>query len=425
MKNRGKLDDTLAAMFSNSAYREDYLFYAHMIGMCSIKIRTQLPAAAGVSFNIDHFNLYINPTSKWVDINKSVDLESIGDDIKTVNGKKMIRIVKGFDDYTITQRLAILKHEMLHILYKHITTRRENYIHEPWNYATDCALNQHINTKHLPDGCIIPDTLSKLIKADVPENQSSEFYYELIKDKCSVVYEKGKESGDHTIWEESIGDEELQQDMTKKMIENAQNETIKSKGNVPNECNVWLELHTRISEVNWKKVLRGIVGNKRIGTRSTIMRQDRRFPNRQDLRGKIKDRKFNLLVIVDVSGSMSDKAIVTTLGEVSHICNFTKTDVDLIQIDTEAYLPEKLSKTTKTVSRKGSGGTEIHSALDMAYKHNIDYQAVVVLTDGCLFDDDITYFQRLKKKVIWLIESEGNIMDEMNTGRMQAFKLSK
>ena len=209
------------------------------------------------------------------------------------------------------------------------------------------------------------------------------------------------------------------------MIEKAQNETIKSKGKIPGACSDWLELFSRKSELNWKKVLRGIVGNKRIGTRSTIMRKDRRFPKRADLRGKTKERMFNLLVIGDVSGSMNDAAILQTFGEVRHICDLTKTDVDLIQVDAEAYQPEKLSKKTKLIERKGHGGTTLHPALEMAKKHKIDFQAVIVLTDGGLFGDDITYFSALNKKVIWLIEPDGHIMPEMNIGLMQAFQLKE
>lgn len=153
------------------------------------------------------------------------------------------------------------------------------------------------------------------------------------------------------------------------------------------------------------------------------MRKDRRFPNRDDLRGKTKDRMFNLLVVADVSGSMDDNAVIQTLGEVRHICEMTKTDVDLIQIDTQAYTPEKLTKKTKTFTRKGNGGTSLHPALEMAKEHKIDYQAVVVLTDGGLWDGDIDHFEALNKKVIWLVESGGRIMPAMNNGKMQAFQL--
>lgn len=418
-KSRGKLDDTLAAMFSNMEYRNSYLFYAHLIAQCSIKLDKTLPAAAGIAFHLDHYNLYINPDM--------------------------------FDEEPLLSRLGILKHEMLHILNGHVQ-RAEGRLHKPWNYATDCAINQLIDRDHLPDYAIYPDNLSEFLGAKVEEKLSSEDYFELLKDDERLQPPKkgdgesgdgdsqdgdgngdaqGKGKGtpklidDHATWEESVGDKDLQQDLTKKMIEQSQNETIKGKGNVPSQCNDWLTLVTRKCEVNWKQVLRGIVGNKRVGRRSTIMRSDRRFPQRADLRGKLKDRTFNLLVIADVSGSMSDSAVLNTIAEVKNVCDITKTDADMIQIDTVAYTPEKLTKNMSLVNRKGNGGTTLSPALDMAREHNMDFQAVVVLTDGGLWGDDISHFKALNKKIIWLIEPNGYIMDEMNEGKMTAIKLKQ
>lgn len=472
-KNRGKLDDTMCAMFSNMNYRENYLFYAHLIGQTSIVISKNLPAPAGVLFNMDHYELHIRPESQWIPWDQAVKMIDPNfidkiekDDLRTSNGVDEFRIIKGFDDFPLIERLAILKHEMLHILYGHVLPKNkatrilEEGHHREKNLAYDCALNQQIDPSHLPKSCIIPKTLAIMLKiATVPENESSEFYYELIKQN-TPEQDKSNQSGDsgdgsdgegqgqgqgegsgdskgngkmqpgmpgnidsHDLWDQSTGDPDLNKDITKKMIEKSQNETIKNKGTVPNSCSEWLTLHSRKSEVNWKKVLRGIVGNKRVGSRSTIMRNDRRFPKRGDLRGKTKDRMFNLLAIGDVSGSMSDEAILDTAGEVKHICDITKTGLTFIQVDTVAYPPEELTKSTKIMERKGNGGTYLNTALEMAKKHKIDYQAVVVLTDGGLFGDDIDIFKALNKKVIWLIEPNGYIMDEMNSGKMQAFKL--
>lgn len=422
---RGKLDDTLAAMFSNPEYSVNYLFYAHVIGQCSIKIDREMPAPAGVSFSVDHYNLYINPDE--------------------------------FDQYTLKERLAILKHEALHILYGHLSDRALGKNPMGWNISTDCALNQHIDQEHLPACAILPKPLQEKTGIVVPMGQSAEFYYELLKSELQQHQQhqqkqpqqnQGNQSGDgqeqsqsaqsnvfeslntgksmdtHKTWDESIGDKDLQQDLTKRMIERAQTETLKGKGTIPAACADWIELHSRRSEVNWKKVLRGIVGHKRVGTRSTIMRLDRRFPSREDLRGKTRDRMFNLLVVVDVSGSMSPQAINTTLAEVRNICDITKTDVDLIQVDTVAYEPEKLSKKTLSITRRGAGGTFLSVALDKAREKKIDYQAVVVLTDGGLYHKDLSVFAELNKRVIWLIESTGAVLERMNTGKMQAFKLT-
>ena len=458
IRNRGKIDDTLACMFSNQTYSNSYLFYAHMIGQCSIKIVNDLGAAAGVAFNIDHFNLYIQPNDEWVEYDKIkdkiIDPSKIQpEDIKTENGVKMLRTVVGFDSYPLVQRLAILKHEMGHILLDH-TSRGMGLNHQFYNIAADTAWNQEIDSNHIHPNWFLPKTMEKLIyeqsgkQIKVPEHESAEFYYNLlIKNLPKSQNDKSGQNGDgegekssnqkgnnqggssanspdnHDIWKDAKGDKDLKKDITKKMIEQSSNETLKSKGTIPNQMSEWLQLHSRKSEVNWKKILRGIVGNKKIGKRSTIMRSDRRFPKRDDLRGKIKDRVFNLLVIADVSGSMSDSAVLKTLGEVKHICDITKSDIDLIQVDTEAYKPEKLSKKTKIVERKGCGGTTLFPAIEMALKHKIDFQAIVILTDGGLFGDDIKNFKSINKKIIWLIEPDGTILPEMATGKMKVCRL--
>jgi predicted metal-dependent peptidase len=227
----------------------------------------------------------------------------------------------------------------------------------------------------------------------------------------------------HETWEESVGSEELKKDITKKMIEKAHGETIKSRGTVPSNFSDWLELHTTKSEVNWRQVLRKITGNKRVGKRSTIMRKNRRFPNRPDLRGTTKNRTFDVLVIADVSGSMDAHAISSGVSEVKHVCDVTQSDINLIQIDTAASEPEKISANTKIFTRKSSGGTTLFPAIEKAREHNLDFQAIIIITDGGLSVDDISKFASLKKKIIWLVEEQGRIMTEMNSGLMQAFQL--
>lgn len=384
--NRGSFDSTIAAMFSNPRYSNNYLFYAHLIGQCSIRIRDDIPAPAGVAFSDDHFLLYINPNL--------------------------------FDEYTLNQRLAILKHEMLHILYDHIGRKNERH-HQTWNIATDCAINQQISLDDLPENCITPKTISENLGVDVPKNKSSEEYYDIL-----IQDENELESDDHTTWEESTGDSDLRKTITKKMMETSQKQTLKSCGKLPKEYSEWLDINTIKSEVNWKRVLRNIIGNKKVGKRPSIKRFDRRFYDRDDLKGKVKDRTFELLVVADVSGSMSNEALVKTLSEVQNICTLTKTNVNLIQVDTKAHPPEKISNKTSVFQRRGTGGTELFNAISVAKDYNIDFDAVVIITDGYLFSYDIRNFSSLNKHIFWLIESEGIIPPELNHKKMSAMRLT-
>lgn len=427
-QDRAVLDRCFSNMFSNEKYAPDYLFYAHMIGMCSV-VMEEMDGPAGVSFHIDHYKLHI-------DTNK-------------------------FGEFSLEGQLAVIKHEMLHILNGHIG-RREDRDPLKFNYATDCAINQMINPQHLPEGGVLPSNLPVKPGSKCVEGLSAEHYYNMLDlpdqdedqdcdscdgsgegddgEECEDCGGSGKKPSDgqpgegkgqgapgnmdsHDKWDESEGDADLQKDITKNMIEKSVSQTQKSRGNVPSQISDYLAIFSRKREVDWKKILRGVTGNKKVNTRRTIMRVDRRSPGREDLRGKTKDRMFNLLLVLDVSGSMSNDAIVSTLGEVAHICDITKSELDIIQIDTKAYPPEKFNKSKKDFTRKAAGGTTLAPALEMAKEHGLNYNAVVVLTDGGLCESDVDAFRATKKKTIWLIDPTGYKMDSMDSGLMQCHKL--
>lgn len=409
-KAKGTITNTFTAMLTDaSQYSRQYMFYGHMIARCKKSIDPILQAPAAVSFEHTQYVLHINPMM--------------------------------FSFFTLQERLGILKHEMLHILNGHIN-RLEDREMQGWNYATDCAINQLIDPDHLPEDCVNPDNYPS--EKNVPHNETAEFYYNLLEDPKNPTQDEddgkdgegegnsnGTPSGpptsmdDHGKWAESQGDEDLQKDITKDLIEKAMDNTVKSRGTLPSSISEYLSLHSRKNEVNWKNVLRNIIGNKRANVRRTITRRDRRFPNRPEIKGKTKDRVFNLLVVSDVSGSVSNEALTDLLGEINHLCKLTNTPVDLIQVDTQPYPPEKLKANTKTIERKAMGGTELSPALETAKEYKVDYNAVVVTTDGYLWEGDIRPFKEIKKPVIWLIEPNGEIMPEMQEGLMKAFKLKE
>jgi predicted metal-dependent peptidase len=395
---RKSFDEAIVNMYSNFKYANSYLFYAHLIGQCQIVFDNKLSAPAGVNFIHDHYVLYIN-----------------------LKGNDN---TPGFNSLPLEHRLGILKHEMLHILNNHVI-RKENRNHYKFNLAADCAINQFINRDHLPDGAIYPDNL--LIDT-VPPKLTAEQYYELIpkgydSPSGNGRLNQGRILDDHSKWEESQGDLELQKDVIKGILEKAVASTQKSRGVVPSQFSFWLSLVTHKREISWQQLLRNITGNKRVGFRKTLIRRDRRLPNFEWIKGKVKDRKFNLLVISDVSGSITDDALLSLWGEIRHICDVTGSSIDLIQIDTQPSKPEQLKKNTTLIERKACGGTTLYPAVEMAKQHHIDYQALVITTDGWLDRNDVERFACLNKKIIWLIEPNGKIMPEMRKNNMQVFRL--
>lgn len=426
-----------------SPFFQDYVFYMHLVSQCHININKELQAAAGVSFKRDHYILHLNP-------NNITSKDKYGKET-TILGFNM--------EMPIEQRIGVLKHEMLHIALNHVgrfklhvdpEELKEGHYDQKamkqfmkFNIAADCALDQEINRKHLPSYAIYPDNFPNK-KADKHWKESTEFYYELLDDESIekimgnsnvsgvAVPGSGEASGkatvgvdDHSTWLESEGDSFLQSEITKRMVERAGAETMKTRGNLPSNYSQIIENLTIRREVCWKQILRRIVGNKKANQRKTLMRKDRRMPNANWIKGKIKARTFTLGVISDVSASVSDEALYELWGEIISICDTFKTSVKMVQVDSQPSEPEELTKASRKIERKHCGGTFLSPAIKMFKDKGITADAYVVTTDGFLHESDLDPFVALKKPVIWLIEEKGKVMDLMNTGQMRAIKLSK
>ena len=390
MNDKSAFEETLVQMLAyGSSYSREYCFYGYLISQCKISIDADLPAPAGVSFSHDHYTLHISPTI--------------------------------FNVLPIEQRIGVLKHEMLHILNNHVfRAESQNLEHLPFNYSSDCAINQDITRTHLPEGVIYPDNFPSSKK--VPKGLNAEQYYELL-DESKLPPELPDGAGDHDIWQTSEGIEIVKDILTEKMMQKAFAETSKAKGDLPSNYSQWLDVFSGHSKLNWKQILRRIVGNKRANTRKVLPRPYRRNPNATYLKGTVKDRIFELLFVADVSGSVGSDELVEAITETIHICKLTNTPSTLIQVDTQAHKPEKLSANTRKFERKACGGTILAPALDTAKEYHIKYDAVVVLTDGYIDESDVEAYAATGKRVIWLITSGGTIRDSMNTGKMQAVKL--
>ncbi len=398
-------NQTVSAMATvGNEYSSDYVFYLHMISQCRLKFDNELQAPAAINFEYDHYNLFIN-LDEW-------------------------------DKLELAHRIGIVKHEMLHILYQHVF-RKEERDHENFNIACDCALNQHIRRNHLPEQVILPDTLATVLTTQigkpvhVPPNLTGEDYYQLLLDLMNKHPDKFPSKSpegnlgqvdDHSKWGESKGDKEIAKDIAKKMLDKAADQTQKSRGNLPSEYAQWVESLSAKSSVRWQQVLKRVAGNKRVDSVRTFYKPNRRLPNMMHIKGKVKDRKYDLLTIADVSGSVSNEELMYGLNEIRHISKLTQTTTKLIQVDAQAYPPEDIGTNLRTFKRKASGGTYLSPALTVADDHQINYNAIVVITDGYLDKNDIDKFNSTNKRVIWLLTTDID-HTPFEYGKMQAFRI--
>ena len=413
---KNQLEEAIVQMITyNYSSNESLMWYGHLVTQCEIKRDLNMPSPAGVRFKFNKYEMFINPLM--------------------------------FGLYSTDEQIAILKHEMLHIINLHIV-RQKDRDHKKWNYGTDISINQLI--PNIPVDGLQPE------KFGFEKNLNAEQYYDMIptnyegssedgegegessgscsssgqgdgegngsgsgepqdgdddvidneqklKDMIAKALNAAQEGmvGDHGKWQESEGDEQAAKEITRQMTETATN---KSRGMSPSECDQAIQMLKMKEQINWKKELRRIVGNRKAFTKLTIKKNDRRFPGRKDLRGKTKNHVADILVILDVSGSMSDEEIMYGLNEIKAIAEKAGAGVKIMQVDTEPKIVEDFDPKAKEFSRRGYGGTYLWPAVEMAVEKKIRFDAVVMITDGYIestWDGNIP-----RVPFIWLVTQD-------------------
>ncbi len=397
-----QLEEAIIQMITyNYSSNESLMWYGHLVTACEIKRDLNMPSPAGVRFMFNKYEMFINPLL--------------------------------FGLYTTEEQIAILKHEMLHIINLHIV-RQKDRDHKKWNFGTDISINQLV--KNIPVDGLQPE------KFQFEKNLNAEQYYDLIPTnyESSPEYKKGQKGGgsssngegegsgndvvdneqklkdlissalsaaengmigDHSKWQESQGDAEAAKEITRQMTETATN---KSRGMSPSECANAIQMLKMKEQINWKKELRKIVGNRKAFSKLTIKKNDRRFPDRKDLRGKTHDHVADILVILDVSGSMSDAEVMYGLNETRAIAEKAGAGVKVLQVDTVPKLVENFDPKSKSFTRRGFGGTYMYPAIEFAMEKKIRFDAIVFITDGYI--ESVWDGKIPRVPFIWLVTND-------------------
>lgn len=361
-------------MFYNPTYCEDYYFYAAILSKCNID--KDSPHIAAVSFNDGSFTLHIN--------------EEL------------------FSEEKLEHRIGILKHEALHIMFEHLLRFSEEIKERQLlvNLATDCAINQHIQKNHLPDNTITLKYIEKLCKKKLKKLATANYYYDELleafpaKDKEDQI-DRNIDNHDWIDTPSEIDKKQIENEITD-IIEDSKAETLDKFNKLPSSVgssrfgkNITIEP----DKTNWSNILQNmltVINGKKL----TSKRRSRRFPKRTEIKGKVNNKTTNILIIADISGSMSNKKLSDSLNKLYSITN-TFSDCNLIQVDSLAREPEILSKGSKTFTRKGFGATLLSRGLEKAKECKLKFDVVIVLTDGEISSSDRDEFCNFK--TIWLI----------------------
>lgn len=319
---------------------------------------------------------------------------------------------KFWNGMTDLQQIAVLKHEMIHICFFHLTMRSSFKDKELFNIAADLEVNQLI--ENLPDGC-----MSLKMFADrglkLPPHAGTKEYYDLIGEaekndpnllsgiRGPKYYVLG--NGNHDGWKDfdDLNDSEkkLVENQTDYVLKNTAQTIKKAQGTIPGELRNKIDSLFEIKKpvFNWKAYFRRVIGNSIfIYTKKSLRKLSKRFEDSAGI--KIKQKQA-VLVAIDTSGSIADDELKDFFSEIHHMYK-AGARIDVIECDAKiGRIYEYKGKADFNIT--GGGGTDFAPVIEYYNEHRKDYTTLVYFTDGYARLDNF----KLRKPMIWLISSNG------------------
>lgn len=344
--------------------------------------------------------------------------------------------------------LKVVEHEGMHVLNKHIprylrilanetVEQRKNIKTEVWNVAADCCVNTQANIR---DPIIIDGKPWKPClpgEYDLEEGKVTEYYfYELLKTAKVKKIPGNMAFNDHGEWRKGASGVADLSALSRKVDQHVQNiikESVKSfnkdRGNIPAHIAQLIEGALAPPKAPYYQIIRKLIRGSRFSkfmrsptkinrkrTYVFTLKDSKCVPQISPFPGKTRDLTFDIVVLIDTSGSMSADDIMEGLSGVKNIiekdrhCYTTVLEVDA------AVEKEYEVKRVRDIqfNIKGRGGTTLRPGLERAKQLGCD--VCLAFTDG--YTEDINGIPRkcLPKKLIWVINEGGTAKSVNRTG---------
>lgn len=312
------------------------------------------------------------------------------------------------------ERLGVLKHEFMHCILEHVTSRLpESGMSMMWNYATDLAINSHI-ADELPDMALVPGKVDTPFES-YPKYKSADWYFDYLKqdpqmkqkpeqgdgqggegdeqdaegqDQQSGQGKQGQESSgmpqtldDHSQWGNVSKDMQDQvKERMKRAIEKAHQEVTQQGsgyGSVPADVKKHIESIV-YGTVDWRKVLENFIKrSKRADKFSTVRRRNRKYDH---MAGKRVRRQASIAISIDQSGSVHDAMLQSFFAELQRLASLASfTVIPFDSVVREDKIFEWKKGENRAWERVSCGGTDFNPPTKYVNAHKFD--AHIILTD--------------------------------------------
>ena len=310
-----------------------------------------------------------------------------------------------WNSLTDTQQLAILKHELMHICFKHITMHVDFDNTELFNIAADMEVNSYIDG--LPDGHIDASNYGLGYK------KGTKYYYNALKSQSSENQQSSNlpslgnsetGTGDHNPWSDfdtSDSVKQLVEQQIDHLAKQAAESIQRSQGTIPGELTEYIKKLFKQKKpiFNWRQYFRRCIGTiNDITLKKTRKKESLRFPDSSGIKHK---KKTKILVAIDTSGSVNGQELCDFFSEINHIYKASAV-IDILECDTK--INSKYQYSGKFDGKiHGRGGTSFTPAIEYYNQNRKEYTTFVYFTDGYSSIDILPL-----KNMIWVITSNGN-----------------
>ena len=366
-------------------------FYAHFLSGVIREVTDKVPTAA-VGFKSGKIALYVNENFFLKELR------------------------------SMTERVAVIKHETLHIIFKHLfRMKTKSYDNQLFNIAADIVVDQLIAPWKLPDSAVTLETFPEL---KLPKDKSVEWYYENLKKKASKdpeykkrlmeISEQGTHS-DHKMWgeNENFSMEVVETEVDRMIIQAKDRTPRKDHGTIPLGIKSLIQsiIEKRNPQIDWKRALKLFSSTSR---RTRVYHTMKRFSKRFGTRPGIKIKRFQkLAVAIDTSGSINIDDFNTFFSEIHSMWKFGA-EVHVLECD--ADVQKKYSYRGRTPEFvHGGGGTSFDPVFEHIRSNRFErYDGCIYLTDGYAPEPKI----KPPCKVFWCITKDGKVGPHLKFGRV-------
>ena len=323
-------------------------------------------------------------------------------------------------------KLGLLKHELMHLTFHHITMRNSYDDYKLFNIAADITINQYIDSTFLPDGAVLPDSFPEIT---LDKWGGTDYYYKMLdaakKNGSSPTLDNllsqmgsGEMHIDHGTWNEFDQMDEATKKLLEKqadyIIKEVAEQVVKNRGTIPGEIQHILDRINTPEEpkFDWRGYLRRFAGGSvKVYTKKLRRKFNKRYEDNPGL--KVKPKK-HILVAIDTSGSVNNNELKEFMNEIYHI-HKTGCDVTVIQCDAAIRSIEKFNPKLD-ITIHGRGGTAFDPVIDYYNANKKMYTSLIYFTDG-----ECSASSNPQGKCLWVLSS---VSQENNDLPGQVIKLN-